>query len=70
MNELINELEEIEKLKQAIRQRSLTYQYDLKMEVCKALRLTLDQVDLPFEQWSKIRDKYLNERKGDNEEEN
>ena len=63
INQLINELEETDNMKNQIKSQSMIYQYDLKAEVAKALGLTFEQVDLPFSEWEAIRNKYLNERR-------
>jgi hypothetical protein len=64
MNRIINELEETEAIKRVIKEQSMTYQYSLKIEVSKTLGLTFDQVDLPYEQWKEIRDKYFDNLTG------
>jgi len=56
---IIKELEGIQTVKDKIKAYTMIYQYDLKIEVGKAYGLTLDKVDLPFNQWIEIRDKYL-----------
>jgi hypothetical protein len=64
MARIDRELEMIGRLQRKLKGQAMYYQYDLKMEVCKALGLTFKQVDLPYVQWAEIRDKYLNGKWG------
>jgi len=56
-NKLIVELEKIEVLKSQIKERSLIYQADLKERVAEKNNIPFDSYyDLPYKEWSKIRD--------------
>lgn len=59
MEKIIYELEEIESIKRKIKRQSMIYQYDLKIEVANILHLSFEQVNLPFLEWSHLRDMIL-----------
>lgn len=46
------------------KQLAMTYQRDLKCEVAQHYGLKFSQVNLPYEQWREIRDRYLAETEG------
>ncbi len=49
------EAEEISELQEQIKRESMVYQGDLKREAMRRFGLTWEQVNLPYEEWAKIR---------------
>lgn len=42
----------------------MIYQFSLKCEVAGYYNLSFEQVNLPYEEWAALRDKYLEEKYG------
>ena len=59
LDEILKEAQEIVELQDKVKSHAMYYQYDLKCEVSKAMGLTFEEVDLPYEQWTNIRNEYL-----------
>ena len=59
MERLIKELESIAQLQSAIKAQSMIFQYDLKAEVAKFYGLTVQDVDLPYQDWCRLQDQYM-----------
>lgn len=57
-----DELEALEPMRAALKARAMLYQVDLKEEVARHLGVSFEEVDLPYEEWAKIRDAYLKQR--------
>jgi len=57
-----DELEALEPVREAIKARAMRYQPDLKDEVAASLGVTPESLDLPYEEWAAIRNKYLTEQ--------
>jgi hypothetical protein len=61
LGEIVTELEGIAVQQQILRRCAMIYQYQAKMTVAAHYGLTLDEVNLPFDQWMALRRKYQQE---------
>ena len=53
--EIEREASEIGEMQEERKRRSMTYQYNLKQEAMRRFGLSWEEVDVPYEQWAKIR---------------
>lgn len=58
---MIKELEEIARLQEIVKSRSMIYQCTAKEIVASFYNIPLNEVDLPFDQWMSLREKYEQE---------
>lgn len=57
------ELQRLEPIRAALRQRSMLYQPDLKERVAAHYGLQFAEVDLPYPEWAALRERYFQETK-------
>ena len=65
ISEILQELESLEPIRQALKERAMLYQADLKDEVAKHFGMQPEELyHMAYAAWAELRTRYLKERCG------
>ena len=58
---LVKQAALVGEIQAALKRQAMVYQYDAKMQVASHYGLTLDDVNLPYPEWTALRERYERE---------